>query len=370
MKIDVFDLERTQSIYENYVEYNLTESGVHPFKLTELLDEAEINELLNMRLTYGQTNGSVELRNAISKLYKAAGIDNVLVTNGSAEANLIAVLTCLAPGDEVVLMLPNYMQIDGMARAFGVKVKYFHLREDLEWGPDIDELKNVISPRTKMIIVCNPNNPTGAVLSRDQMEMIASLARSCGAMVYADEIYRGAELNGVEITSFFDVYDNVMVTGGLSKAYAMPGLRLGWLVGPAETIAQGWATHDYTSITAGIISNMVASLALRPERRQRILDRNRSLLRENLAALQAWTREKGELFKFVPPRAGGMAFIRYDMDINSTELCTQLREKKSVFVVAGDSFGMDRYIRIGIGSEQEYFLAGLQLISDFLKEVG
>ena len=368
MEIEVIALERIQSVWENRVEYNLTESGIHPYTLRELLSEAELDDLLSLRLGYGQTNGSVELREAICGLYPGAGIDNVLATSGSAEANFIAVWSLLEAGDELVLMLPNYMQIWGIARALGVKVAPFRLREELRWGPDLEELKRLISPRTKMISVCNPNNPTGAVLSAEAMEEIVRLAADAGAWIHADEVYRGAELDGGETPSFYGLYDKVIVSAGLSKAYALPGLRLGWLAGPEAFIEKAWACHDYTSIASGILSNRVAALALQPEMRRKILTRSRKYLNENLEALTRWVEKHAGLFSFVPPRAGGVAFLRYGMDINSTELATKIREQKSVFIIAGDYFGLDRYLRIGIGPEKEYLLAGLNLIDEALRE--
>lgn len=130
-------------------------------------------------------------------------------------------------------MLPKYMQIWGIARSFGVKVNLFHLREELNWGPDIDELKSLISPNTKMIAVCNPNNPTGAVLNEKE---IIRLARVANAWIYSNEVYRGAELDGEEIPTFLGLYDKVIASCGLSKAYALPGLRIGWLVGPKKPL--------------------------------------------------------------------------------------------------------------------------------------
>ncbi|MGB2764873.1 MAG: aminotransferase class I/II-fold pyridoxal phosphate-dependent enzyme [Candidatus Aminicenantaceae bacterium] len=369
MKIEIFELERTQSQWENRVKYNLTESGIHPYSLNEILDKEEIKDLLSLRLGYGQTNGSIELREAISRLYPGTDLDNVLVTNGSAEANFITIWTNLEPGDELILMLPNYMQIWGIARSFGVTVKPFYLREDLNWGPDLDELKSLISPRTKMIAVCNPNNPTGAVLSKEEMKEIVHIAMEAGAWIYSDEVYCGAELNGEETPSFFGLYDKVIVCHGLSKAYALPGLRLGWLVGPKETIEKSWASHDYTSIASGILSNHVAALVLQPERRKKVLNRNRKILKKNLVALEKWIDKHKTLFNLIPPKAGGIAFPRYSLEINSTELATKLMKEKSVFIVAGDLFGMDHYLRIGIGSEKNYFLAGLSLFDETLQEI-
>lgn len=369
MKIEIFELERTLSLWENRVKYNLTESGIHPFTLNEVLSQDEIKELFSIRLGYGQSNGSEELRDAISQLYPGTDMDNVLVTNGSAEANFLAIWTYLEPEDELIYMLPNYMQIWGIARSFGINVKSFHLREELNWGPDLEQLKSLISPRTKMIAVCNPNNPTGAVLSEEEMNEIIRLAEQTDAWIYADEVYRGAEYEGKETPSFLGKYEKAIVCCGLSKAYALPGLRIGWLVGPKKSMEKAWAYHDYTSIGSGIISNRIATLVLRPEPRNKILNRNRRILIENLAAFQEWIGKHNSLFELIPPRGGGIVFPRYNVEINSTELATKLREEKSVFIAAGDLFGMDHYLRIGIGTEKDYFLTGLSLIDETLEEI-
>ncbi len=369
MRIEPFELERRQSVWENRVKYNLTESGVHPYTLEELLEKEELEELLTIRLGYGQTNGSIELREVISHLYPGTDLDNILVTNGSAEANFLGIWSNLKPKDELIFMLPNYMQIWGIARSFGITVTPFHLKEELNWQPDIEELKALISPKTKMIAICNPNNPTGAVLREDTMQEIAGLAKKSNAWIFSDEIYRGAELNGEETPSFWGLHDKVIISCGLSKAYALPGLRIGWLVGPKKTIEKMWGYHDYTSITTGILSNRIAVLVLQPKIRQQVLNRNRRIIRENLAILTEWIVTHADVFQFIPPQAGGIAFLKYNISINSTALTTKLREEKSVFIVAGDCFGMDQYVRIGIGSEKKNLLAGLKLIDETLEEL-
>ncbi|MFQ5652103.1 MAG: aminotransferase class I/II-fold pyridoxal phosphate-dependent enzyme [bacterium] len=369
MKIDIFELERTQSLWENTVDYNLTETGLHPFTIEELLSGEEIEQLLAIRMGYGQTNGTVALREAISRMYPATDCDNVLVTSGSAEANFVAMWTLLEPGDELVLMLPNYMQLWGVARAFGMKVSPFTLKEELNWQPDLAELEAIVTPATKVIAVCNPNNPTGSVLSESAMAAIIRLAAKTGAWVYADEIYRGAELNGRETPTFLGRYEKVMVCGGLSKAYALPGLRIGWLVGPQQQIAEGWARRDYTSIATAILSNHIATLALQPKVRAKILQRNRKILSENLKILSDWVGKHRTLFHFIPPQAGGMAFLKYDLNLDSTELSTRLRMEKSTLIVAGDCFGMDHRVRIGIGAQRDYLLAGLARFDEFLSGI-
>jgi len=368
MRIPIFELERVQSLYENTVEHNLTESGFHPLRLDEVLSPAQLAELAATAIGYGQTNGSLPLRERIAALYPGQSAANVLVTNGSAEANFVACHTLLEPGDEVVMMVPNYMQIWGVVEELGAHPKAFHLREEDAWAPDLDELRRLVGPRTKMVAVCNPSNPTGAVLSRTAMAEIVAVAESVGAWVYADEVYRGAELDGEETPSFIGLGERVMAAGGLSKAYALPGLRVGWLVGPAAVIADTWAYHDYTSITAGILSNRIAAIALGPEQRPRILARNRALLAANLGLLRRWLEGYGSTFHTVPPRAGAMAFLRYALPVNSTELSDWLRRSRSVFILAGDTFGMDGYIRLGIGGATVHLEAGLERFADGLRE--
>ena len=368
MNIRIFELERVQSLYENRVDYNLTESGFHPYRLNELLTADQLAEIENTVLGYGQTNGSPTLRRRIASYYPGCEENNILVTNGSSEANFVACHTLLKKGDEVVMMVPNYMQIQGIAEEIGCDVKFFHLLEVNNWSPDLNELEQIVSPKTKMIAICNPNNPTGYTLTEDEMQEIVRIARKADSWIYADEIYRGAELNNIDTPSFIGYWDKVMVCGGLSKAYALPGLRLGWLAGPEEVISNSWAYHDYTSITAGILSHKVGEIALLPEIRGKILNRNRNMLRENLAVCQKWLQKQQGALHFVPPKAGGMAFIRYDFDINSSLLAEMLRNEKSLFILAGDVFGMDKYFRIGIGAEKNYLMKGLELLSDFLSE--
>jgi hypothetical protein len=369
MKIETFALERNQSLYENSVRYNLTESGVHPRALKDVLTPDEIEEMISLPLGYGFTNGAPALRKAVAQHYPGLDESNVLITNGSAEANFAVMWSLIEPRDDVVLMLPNYMQISGLLRAFGANVKPFHLREDLNWAPDVEAIRAATTPNTKMIVVCNPNNPTGAVLDRTTMEAIATIARECGAYIVSDEIYRGSELDGIECPSFADVYEKAIVCSGLSKAMALPGLRIGWIAAPTDVVTNAWHRHDYTTICAASTSQYVATKVLQPERRLKILSHGRDLLNGNLTAFTDWLSKSNCRFRFIPPRAGGMAFVGYDLDINSSALVDKLRMERSVFVVAGDWFGMDRYLRFGIGTSTATLVEGLKGVTETLRAI-
>ncbi len=368
MRIEEFSLERIQSLYENTVEFNLSDSGVHPMPLNELLSENEIRTMCGLELGYGWTNGSEELRGAIAHLYRNRKQDHVLVTNGSAEANFLLAMTLVEPGDEVIVIVPNYLQIYGFAKAMGATVRTVKLNPDAEWSLNIDEIAAAISDRTKLITICNPNNPTGAVLSLDQMQEIVALMRKHDLYLHADEVYKGANLLGEDTPSFADLYEKAIASNGLSKAMAMPGLRLGWLVGPQELMEAAWCRKDYTSITTSTLSEYIGSLVLQPKRRQSILDRSKSMLRENLSVLGDWIEANSDNFSYGPPKAGGMAYIRYRLDGNSTELAHELRREKSVLVLPGDVYGMDGYVRVGIGTPKEHLAAGLDRFADLLRE--
>ncbi len=371
MRIEPFVMERMQSIWENQVEVNLSESGVHPLTLGELVEHDDDRaRLLALGLGYPQTNGTVALRSTIAGLYAGATENHVHVTNGGAEANYCCCWSLLEPDDEVVMMAPNYMQTWGLARAFAKTVHRWPLRERSgRWVADVDELAALVTPRTKLILVCNPNNPTGACFDSDTLDAVCRVAGRHGSWVLSDEIYRGAELSGVETPSIWGRYERALVTCGLSKAYGLPGLRIGWIVGPPPFVATTWSYHDYTTIAPGAINDRLAALALSPARRPAILDRTRRILRANLPTFADWLTARSDLFSFIPPQAGAIVYARYHRAINSTELTTRLREEKGLLVVPGDQFGMDGYLRIGFGGPAPELADGLGRLEAFLRSV-
>jgi aspartate/methionine/tyrosine aminotransferase len=317
-----------------------------------------------------QTNGTPALRASIAALYPGATAENIVVGNGTAEANYITVWRLVEPGDEVVMMLPNYMQIWGVVRGLGATVVPWRLREERGWEADVEELASLVTPRTKIIAVCNPNHPTGSILSEAAMRAIVAVAERVGAWILADEVYRGAELNGSETRSFWGLSDRAIVACGMSKAYGLPGLRIGWVAGPLAMAAELWARKDYLSIAPSSLSDHLAQIALRPDVRPRILARTRELINTNLPALAEWMRGHDPGFRLVAPRAGAISYPRYSWPINSTKLMERLRDEQGVLVVPGDQFGMDGFLRIGLGSEPAEMQTGLTRMDRVLDSLG
>jgi aspartate/methionine/tyrosine aminotransferase len=325
---------------------------------------------MSQALGYPQTNGTVELRSAIAAMYPGATPDNVEVTNGGSEANLLALMHLVEPGDEVVMMTPNYMQVGGLSRWLGATVRAWPLVPDSHrWHVDLDSLAALVGNRTRAILICNPNNPTGARLTSAEIDGICRIASRTGAWILSDEIYRGAELDGVETASVWSRTERALVTSGLSKAYGLPGLRIGWVTGPPDAVETLWGFHDYTSIAPGAINDRLARVALAPARRVQLLARTRSILSANYPILRDWLAARAPLLSHVAPEAGAIAFVRYHHAINSTRLIERLRDEHSVLVVPGDHFDLDGYLRIGFGSDPRHLTNSLERIGALLDTI-
>src|SRR5579883_3094567 len=235
MKIPLFEMERMQSTWENLVEMDLSESGVRPVSLRELAEMGlDIDAILNMPLGYSQSNGTIPLRERLTALYPGSTPDHIEVTNGTSEANYLLGLALLRDGDHVAFEVPNYMQFGGIPKSCGAEVGRFTLQLDRGWEPDWDEFERAVTGKTRLVYVSNPNNPTGSVLSESSMRRIVDRCDKVGAYLLADEVYLGAEIQCERTRSFWGMSDRVIVTSGLSKAYGIPGVRIGWLVGPPE----------------------------------------------------------------------------------------------------------------------------------------
>ncbi|TFG97836.1 aminotransferase class I/II-fold pyridoxal phosphate-dependent enzyme [Candidatus Thorarchaeota archaeon] len=375
MKLKPFELERMQSENEHHVKYNLSESGVEPLKIKELLDTPELKEkLLNIKLGYSQTNGTVPLREAISHYYPGSTADHIVATNGGAEANFLVSWWLFQEHPdkrEFVFMVPNYMQIKGIWRNMGIDVKNFNLRmTEGKWTPDIEQLKSVVNKNTNAIAICNPNNPTGAIISASDLKAIAEIAADNDAWLIADEIYRGAELQAEKAPSIHGIYEKTLITSSLSKAYGLPGLRIGWVVCPTEQVAKElWSYSDYTTISPSTASDWMATLALNPKVQAKIEARTRKVIRNNWAIMKKWLDSHSDVLEYVAPSAAAICFIKQNTGISSYDLVVRLMKEKSVLISPGEHFEVPGYLRIGFGTEPKHLEPALARISELLREL-
>lgn len=369
--IDLFEMERYQSLYWHQVEYDLSESGVIPMTIRELLGPyADAETFLQTGLGYPLSEGSTETREAIATWYPEATAENVTVMNGGSEANFLTLWSLLDSGGRLAFMLPNYVQGRHLGRFFGDRTDTFKLKlRDGRWALDLEGLEKAVGPHTKAVMVCNPNNPTGAVLTEAEMEAVIEVAAHRDAWIVADEIYRGAEVDtDVTTPTFWGRYDKVVVTSGLSKAFAMPGLRIGWAVAPPEMIARIWERHDYTTLTPGMVNDRLAAFAMRPDVRENILARTREIIRTNLPRLEEWVYTHPEL-GYVRPVAGAIAYAKVDVPMKTRDLVERIRTEQSVLLVPGEMFGIKRGIRFGFGYDIEHTLKGLARVDETLASV-
>lgn len=366
MRVPAFAMERWQSHYEHQVRYNLSESGVLPFTLAEIL---ELTGLApdDVGLGYPQTNGSLGLKASIAGLYEGAGPENVLVTAGGAEANFVALWRLLEPDDRVAVLVPTYGQTPGLAAALGARVATFALEEDLSWQPAPGAAERVITADTRLVVITNPANPTGSILSSSAVQEIVDACRRAGAWLLADEVYVGAEAEDPETASCWGRYERTLVTGSLSKAYGLPGLRLGWLLAPVEVMESLWACKDYTTISPGAASDAVALRVLKPDIRRRVLSRTREIILRNRALVERWIDACDPVGPWIRPRAGAIGMVPYAGGGNSSALAERLRSECSVLVVPGDHFGLDGYLRIGFGGEEGGLVEALARIGRTLE---
>ena len=369
MRIEPFGVEMWMNEYETRCAYNLAETCVESLTVAELLDitgarETYSDDLLRMHLTYGAIEGSERLRTAIAGLHSRQSPDNVLVTHGAIGANALVHQALVEPGDRVVTMVPTYQQHYSIPASIGADVRLLRLREENGFLPDVDELRALVGSRAKLIAFSNPNNPAGSLTDEALLGEITEIARKAGAYILADEVYRGLNQEGAGSTaSIADIYEAGISTGSMSKAFSLAGLRLGWLVAPAEVIAAVSVHRDYNTISVGMIDDYFASLAL--EAKDAILTRSREIVRGNLAILDEWVTAH-PLVHYVKPQSGTTALLAYDIDVPSRELCVELVQQTGVMLTPGSALDVEGYLRIGYANNPKILADGLARLGDFL----
>ena len=363
MKIEPFEMERMQSTWENLVEYDMSESGIRAVTLNELVEMGfDLNKALDIPLGYTQSNGTIELRQHLSSHYPGCSIENIEVTNGTSEANYILCLVLLNSEDEIALEIPNYMQLLGIPKSLGAKVNTFSLDFENNWEPNWEEFENAVTPRTKLVYISNPNNPTGSVLTEQAMIKIVERCEKMDAYLLADEVYLGAERDQNRTKSFWGMSNRVIVTSGLSKAYGIPGIRIGWIVGNRTIVNECWSQHDYITIGPNKLSDLMTRTAVKKENRDRLYDRTRRILKVNYPIMTRWIDRFKGFFSHNPPDAGAFCFLKYAADIPSLEICKNILENQSTLIVPGIHLGMEGFLRIWMGGKEDFLREGLRRI--------
>ena len=365
MKFPRFDMERMQSVWEHKVKYDLSESGVEALTLAEITRDPR--ELMKTRLGYAEGVGREATRTLIAAIHPGHDANDVMITTGTSEANFLALASLVGPGDEVVVVMPNYMQVHGIATALGARVREVWLREERAWTIDLDALAAAVNSRTKVICVCQPNNPTGQILSQAEIQSVVRIADQHGAWILSDEVYRGAERSAEESPSFSGRGARIVVTGGLSKVYGLPGLRVGWIVGPRERIDAAVEIKDYTTIAPATLSEALAEIAL--ERRKQLLERARFLINERWPLLEDWASGHSRVLHWTPPAAGAICFFSYQYPIDSMALVDRLIREYSTMIVPGVQFRAERHLRIGFGMTARVLHSGLSAIDRLLTTI-
>lgn len=376
MKIETFQLERWMTTYELAVKYDIAESGIAPMSTNDLLDllpaadrERALQSLLDLRLGYSEARGSLALRTALAETYENTSPDNILVTTGAIEANFLLLNTLLDSGDHVVVIDPAYQQLQSVPRAIGCDVSLWRPRQDPHFHFELDDLRELVTDRTRLIVINTPHNPTGAILSEAELRAVYAIAESIGATVLCDEAYRWLDVPGSEPLAppIRNLGDRGVSVGTVSKPFGIPGLRIGWIAAPEDLIQQCWAMRDFISLSPGGLNDALALIAV--THRDQIAARTRSIVEQNLDVAESWFARNADLVSWTPPRGGLLSLVKYRLDIPSTELANRLAEEYSVMLAPGSAFGYEGYLRLGIGARPEIFRAGLDQAERGLRDL-
>ena len=374
MEIKDFEVEQWMNLWETKCTHNVAETCVYSLSLDQLFEltggdkQAFLDAFAARRLTYGDIEGRPDLLSGIAKLYRTVAPEHIIPTHGAAGANALVLSTLVNPGDHVVSVMPTYQQLYSIPASIGADVAVMHLKQENDYLPDLDELRALVTPETKMICINNPNNPTGALMSREQLEEIVEIARGVGAYILCDEVYRHLTQEDSWSESIADLYEKGISVSSMSKVFSLAGLRMGWIATHDEAALCAFLSHrDYNLISCGMFDDAVASIALRHS--DAMLRRNQTIVRENLAILDAWVAAH-EHFYYTKPKAGTTALVYYDFDVPSYDFCKRMYRETGAFVTPGDCFEQPHSMRIGYACDKQTLTEGLAALAAFGEMLG
>ena len=370
MKIKPFAVEEWMNAWEVGAKYNIAETCVDSISMNELFeltgeDKTEfLNRLCARRLSYGDIEGLPEFRKGVCGLYKTLNIENIVPTHGASGANHHVFYSLISPGDRVVSIMPTYQQLYSIPESYGADVQILHLSKENNYLPDLEKLRRLVTPETKMICINNPNNPTGALMSEQMLREIVEIARSADAWILCDEVYRHLSQEDDWCPSIVDLYEKGISVSSMSKVFSLAGLRLGWIATHDMSVVKSCLSHrDYNLVSCGVFDEMLAAAALK--HRDKLLERSRKIVRENLQILDNWVSSEPHV-SYVKPKAGTTALVYYDLDIPSYEFCEEMYKKTGAFVTPGDCFEVPHSMRIGYAYGKQDLIDGLKAISEYI----
>lgn len=370
MKIKPFAVEEWMNAWEVGAKYNIAETCVDSISMNDLFeltgeDKTEfLNRLCARRLSYGDIEGLPEFRKGVCGLYKTLNIENIVPTHGASGANHHVFYSLISPGDRVVSIMPTYQQLYSIPESYGADVQILHLSKENNYLPDLEKLRRLVTPETKMICINNPNNPTGALMSEQLLREIVEIARSADAWILCDEVYRHLSQEDGWCPSIVDLYEKGISVSSMSKVFSLAGLRLGWIATHDMSVVKSCLSHrDYNLVSCGVFDEMLAAAALKHS--DKLLERSRKIVRENLQILDDWVSSEPHV-SYVKPQAGTTALVYYDLDTSSYEFCEEMYKKTGAFVTPGDCFEVPHSMRIGYAYGKQDLIDGLKAISEYI----
>lgn len=317
--------------------------------------------------------GLPSLRNKVVERWgyaPACTADNVLITAGTAEANFLTISNLVGPGDEMIVDVPGWPQPLVLGEAIGARVNKLVRDEASGWMFDFEQLEALITPNTKLIFICNPNNPTGHVLDESELMRVAELADRVGAYVLADEVYRGMEWNGKPTPRVASLYQRGISTGSVSKVLGLQGLRTGWMISQdSQLLYDSMVLREDTSEIMNIMGEAIADIALKESRFNEAITRAKQAGEQNLKLIDEFVQSRDEL-SWQRPRAGLIGFCRLHGSMGAAELSRRLLASPyDTFVMGGDAYGYPDHIRVGAGgNSQDEIARGLSALERFFDD--
>lgn len=339
MKISPFKLERFFARYEFSARYLLCSSDCESLSVGDLLAlEPGAEESLHRHwLGYTESLGSPSLRREIARVYSSITPDEVLVFSGAQEAIFLFMQAALNPGDHLVVHWPCYQSLFEVAKSIGAEVSFWEARAERNWVLDLDELKDLVKPHTRAIIVNTPHNPTGYLMSRSDFEGLNRYTQERGLLLFCDEVYRELEYDPSDrLPAGCDENPNAISLGVMSKTYGLAGLRIGWLATHQTGLFQRIAAlKDYTTICNSAPSELLSEIALR--HREQLAARNLQIIKDNLPLLDSFFGRHANRFQWIRPKAGPIAFPRLIKGDIET-FCDELVHESGVLLLPGTMY--------------------------------